>query len=155
LYKHGPQFITVKQPKTHSNKIEADEASYLYTEISQLPASGTGLHTAIDIYKDEVIAVFKGELITDRQAFLRAQKGKDKYFIALPNGSILDSMKVKCFAKYANDAVGYSNSGFKNNGRIELDESGNVCIVAKRKIKTGEEIFCGYGKRYWAKHSNN
>ena len=76
----------------------------------------------------------------------------DKYFINMINGSIMDSMHVDCFAKYANDAEGYMKSDFKNNAKIGLDEDNNVCIIAKRNIKSGVEIFCGYGKEYWKKH---
>ena len=134
------------------NQIDAPESDYLFVRVSQLPDSGNGLHTAINIYKDEIISIFKGEILTNNQARLRALKGNDKYFISLLNGSIMDSMHVKCFAKYANDATGFSHSKFKNNCKIGLDESNNVCIIATRKIKTGEEIFCSYGKKYWEKH---
>lgn len=134
------------------NTIDASESDYLYIGISQLPASGNGLHTAINIYTDEIIAAFTGEILTDVQASLRAEKGNDQYFINMPDGTIMDSMNLKCFAKYANDAEGFRQSSFKNNGRIALDEDQNVCIIATRNIKTGEEIFCGYGKQYWKKH---
>ena len=70
----------------------------------------------------------------------------------LINGSILDCKNTECFAKYANDANGYSKSAFKNNAKITLDENQNVCLIAIRKIKSGEEIFCDYGKKYWKKH---
>lgn len=133
--------------------IAAVESDYLYVAISQLPSSGNGLHTAIDIYKNEIISVFKGEVLTDKQLALRVKKGTDKYFISMLDGSIMDSMKTKCFAKYANDAKGFSSSLFKNNAKITIDELNNVCLTATRNIKTGEEIFCSYGKRYWAKHS--
>lgn len=132
--------------------IDVPESDYLYISASQLTASGNGLYTAINIYKDEVIAVFKGEVLTQRQAVNRAVKGNDRYFINLPNGTILDSRKVKCFAKYANDATGFAHSGFKNNAEISLDENSEVCIVAIRNVKAGEELFCSYGKRYWQKH---
>ncbi len=141
----------MKKPKTNNHKIEAEESNYLYTSISQLPNSGNGLLTAINIYKDEIIAVFKGEILTNLQAELRAKKGNNKYFINMIDGTIMDSMKVKCFAKYANDATGLSiqKSGLKNNSKIALDDDNNVCIIASRKIKSGEEIFCSYGKKYW------
>jgi SET domain-containing protein len=144
----------LKKTSHNDNKIDAAESDYLYVSPSQLPASGNGLHTAIHIYKDEIISIFKGEVLTNAQAKSRAEKGNDKYFITLLDGSILDSMKIKCFAKYANDANGFSigKSGIKNNGKIGLDESDNVCIIATRNIKTGEEIFCDYGKKYWKKH---
>jgi uncharacterized protein len=64
-------------------------------------------------------------------------------------------MKVKCFAKYANDADGFLRSNFKNNAKIGLDEFDKVCLIATRNIKTNEEIFCSYGKKYWKKHNRN
>lgn len=143
----------MKISKQNSNAIEALESDYLYVALSQLPNSGNGLFTAIPIYKDEVISLFKGEILTENQASLRAKKGNDKYFINMLNGSIMDSMKVKCYAKYANDAEGFSRSKFKNNAKISLDEDDNVCIIAIKNIKISEEVFCGYGKSYWKKHS--
>lgn len=135
------------------NIIDAPESVYLYISTSQLPNSGNGLHTAINIYKDELISVFKGEILTDNQANARAKKNNNKYFINMLDGRILDSMKTKCFAKYANDASGFSNSAFKNNAKIGLDESDNICLIATRNIKAGEEIFCSYGLKYWRKQS--
>nr|WP_240788931.1 hypothetical protein [Psychroserpens sp. NJDZ02] len=61
----------------------------------------------------------------------------------------MDSMHIDCFAKYANDAKGDSNSLFKNNAKITLDDDLNVCLKATKHIKFGAEIFCGYGKPYW------
>ena len=83
----------------NSNSIDALEADYLYISLSQIPNAGSGLFTAIDIYKDEVIAIFKGEILTRLQAIERAAEGMDRYFMNLHNGSILDSMHTECFAK--------------------------------------------------------
>jgi SET domain-containing protein len=141
--------------KHQSNSIEALESDYLYTALSQIPNAGNGLFTAIPIYKDEIISVFKGEILTDLQAKNRALKGCDKYFISLLDGRIMDSMNVTCFAKYANDAEGFLKSTFKNSAKIALDENNEVCIIATKNIKAGEEIFCGYGKKYWKKHALN
>jgi len=136
-----------------TNNIEAEESDYLYIESSQIKNAGKGLYTAIDIYKNEIISVFKGEIITNKEAEKRAQQNNDKYFINLLDGSIMDSMYTECYAKYANDAQGLSQSNYKNNAKITLDDDDNVCIKASNKIKLGEEIFCSYGKRYWKKHS--
>ena len=137
---------------TDSNAIQSPEKLYLYKAISQLENAGSGLYTAIHIYKDEVIATYRGEILTDAIAKKRAKKGNDQYFIAMLDGSIMDSIKSDCFAKYANDAMGLGTSVFKNNSRIALDENNNICIIANKMIKSGDEIFCGYGKRYWKKH---
>lgn len=144
--------MILKTIKYQPNSIEAPETDYLYVSPSQIPHSGNGLFTAIDIYKDEVISLFKGEVLTNLQAKLRANKGLDQYFISLPNGTMLDSMRVPCFAKYANDANGSTDTSFKNSAKIALDENNEVCIVATRHIKVNEEIFCSYGKAYWKRH---
>ena len=138
--------------KIDQNKILAPESDYLYITISQLPNSGNGLFTAIEIYKDEIISEFKGEVLSIKEVGHRVKNGVDNYFMNLINGSILDCKNTECFAKYANDANGYFKSTFKNNAKITLDENQNVCLIAIRKIKSGEEIFCDYGKKYWKKH---
>jgi SET domain-containing protein len=142
----------LKTPTINDNAIESPESDYLYIRQSQIPNSGKGLFTAINIYKEETISIFKGDIVTTAEAAKRIEKGQDQYFINLLDGSIMDSMHVDCFAKYANDAKGISNSVFKNNAKITLDEDDNVVIQATKTIKATEEIFCGYGKRYWKKH---
>ena len=134
------------------NQINAEESDYLYVKVSQLPNSGNGLFTAIDIYKDEIVSLFKGDVLNDEQAKAIAEDGNDKYFMNLLNGNILDCMHTNCFAKYANDALGFSKSMYRNNTKITFDENQNVCLIAIKKIKSGEEIFCDYGKSYWKKH---
>ena len=138
--------------KKMDNHINASEEDYLYIQQSQIPNSGKGLFTAIKIYKDEVITLFKGKILTDKEAETIAQSGNDQYFINLLDGTILDSNPVECFAKYANDASGFSSSQFKNNAKIALDDEENVCLIALKNIKPSEEIFCSYGKSYWKKH---
>lgn len=135
-----------------SNKIEAEEEDYLYVKSSQIINSGNGLFTAITIYKEEIISIFKGETLSDEEAKTRADLGKDAYFMNLLNGKILDCQNTGGFAKHANDASGFTKSNFKNNSKITLDQNENVCLVAIRKIKCGEEIFCDYGKNYWKKY---
>lgn len=137
----------------NDNNINAPESDYLYISTSQLPNAGNGLFTAIKIYKDEIISIFKGEIISDAQSKLRATNGDDKYFIIMLDGSIMDSMPMECFAKYANDAQGLSCLNFKNNSKITIDENNNVCIIATKNIKSGEEVFCSYGNKYWKKHA--
>ena len=139
-------------PETNPNTIHAQEEEYLYITTSQLSHSGNGLFTAIDIYKDEIISIFKGEILSDVEAETRAKNNTNHYFMNLLDGRILDCRNTNGFAKYANDASGFSKSEYKNNAKITLDDNENVCLMAIRKIKSGEEIFCDYGKRYWKTH---
>jgi uncharacterized protein len=137
---------------SNSNSISAPESDYLYTALSQLPNAGLGLYTTVKIYKEEVISIFKGEILTKKQINERVENDEDKYFIEMLNGKIMDSMHVDCYAKYANDVKGSPETSFKNNSMISVDESNNICIIATKSIPPNSEIFCSYGKAYWKKH---
>lgn len=136
-----------------SDRIDAKEKDYLYLAVSQIPNAGQGLFVSIPIYKDEIICLFKGEKLTAKEAARRAKKREDAYFINCLDGSIMDSMHTPCFAKYANDPAasgpGIANNSFKSNADISLDDEDNICLIATRHIKIGEEVFCNYGKKYW------
>jgi uncharacterized protein len=142
----------LKKPAFNASSIEAPESDYLYIQNSTIEGAGLGLFTAIDIHCDEVITFFKGKILTQKQITVRINKNVDQYFINLRDGSVMDSKETRCFAKYANDAEGKSPSTFRNNAFITLNEDDKVCLVALRKIKIGDEIFCGYGKKYWLKY---
>lgn len=134
------------------DRIDSDESDYLYIATSQIPNSGRGLFTAIDIEKDEVISKFIGETLTDEQVSNRTDSVDDDYFMNLPNGDILDCKRTECFAKYANDAEG-SDTGFSNNCIITMVDD-DVVLVATRDINSGEEIFAEYGDNYWDNNSH-
>jgi len=134
---------------TSPDKIEVPEEDYLYVQASKIPDAGMGLFTAVKIFRNEIISAFTGDILPDKEAELRAKNREDQYFINLLNGKIMDSKHTPCFAKYANDAEGLGNSGYKNNATITLDDDNRVCLVAVRNIKAGEEIFTGYGEKYW------
>lgn len=133
------------------DSIDAKEADYLFVKTSQLSNAGNGLFTSIDIYKDEVISLFKGEALSAKEAATRAKNKTDGYFINMLDGSILDSKNTTCFAKYANDSQGLTKTKYPYNAEITLSDEEEVCLVATKKIKSGEEIFCSYGKAYWKK----
>lgn len=134
--------------------LELKESDYLYTKVSQIPNSGMGLFTSIDINKNEIISKFSGEILSDEEAEKRFLSDDDQYFMSLPSGEMLDCKRTNCFAKYANDAEGIP-SKFKNNAFIGLDDNGEVVLIAKCNIKSGDEIFTGYGKEYWKRHLIN
>ncbi len=136
------------------DRIDTRESDYLYITNSQISGAGNGLFTAIQIWKNEIISLFKGKILSQKEANERAKIGRNQFFMNMPDGSIMDSMNVKCFAKYANDAEGQIKTGFSSNSVITLDDDNKVCLVAIRDIKAGEEIFCSYGKKYWQKFEN-
>ncbi|MCG9879543.1 MAG: SET domain-containing protein [Bacteroidia bacterium] len=135
-----------------SDELNSKEVDYLFVNESLLPNAGKGLFTCIDIYKDEIICYYKGEIIGSVEAKKRAKNNLDQYFINLPNGKILDSISSTCFARFANDARENKFGSARNNAKIMLDDKGKVCLIARKKIKANEEIYCSYGNKYWLKH---
>ena len=138
--------------------IDAPEADYLFLQDSSIPNAGLGLFTAIPIYKNEIIALFKGERLSREEANRRKALGEDDYFMNALDGSVFDCMHVSGFAKYANDPKalihGIKNeSKHKVNAEITINHDDEVCLVAKKNIKAGEEIFCEYGKSYWENYN--
>ncbi len=131
--------------------VSAPESDYLYIESSTIAGAGQGLFTAITLFKDEIIAVFLGEVINKSTFTQRSKQGADSYFMNLPDGNTLDCGQTDCFAKYANDVVGTKH---KINAFIGMDEYGNVCLIAAKKINPGSEIYCSYGKAYWDLHGS-
>lgn len=121
---------------SHSNlaNIDAPETDYLFIKQSQIQNAGNGLFTAINIFKDEIIAIYTGEILTNKEANLRAANGNNLYFMSMLNGKILDCMNSNCFAKYANDAGGFNSNKFKNNAKITINQKQQICLVAKQKI---------------------
>ena len=98
-----------------------------------------------------MITVFTGDVLNDSQAQEYSEKRNYRYFIMMPDRTTLDSMNSDCFAKYANDASVNSKINSKNNSKIAFNDKGQVDLIALRKIKSGEEILCRYGKVYWKK----
>ena len=67
--------IDTKEDKyIQTNTIEAEESDYLYIRSSQIQNAGRGLYTAINIYKNEIISLFKGKIISNLEAEKRAKE---------------------------------------------------------------------------------
>ena len=124
-----------KYNNLETDVIDAKESDYLFIKTSQIPFTESGLYTALAIYKNEIIAIFKGESITNIEAAKRAKQNQNHYFVCLPDGGMLDSMHVKCFAKYANDAEGFTKSKFKNKSQ----NSGGVSLNSKDGNDTSKD----------------
>ena len=69
--------------------ILAAEADYLYIQASQIANAGNGLFTAIPIFKNEIISIFKGEILTQKEAQSRIDNLQDGYFINMSINRLL------------------------------------------------------------------
>ena len=122
----------------------------LEVKTSNIPNSGDGLFTLTDIKKGELICEFTGVEISPKEA-AKLEGIRGHYLIQRDNGTILDVFNSDSPAIKCNDARG---SNFKNNASINEVENGEIWLIATRRIKAGEEIFCSYGDEYWENWNN-
>lgn len=125
---------------------------------SLIQEAGKGVFTKVDIEKEEIITEFTGEKISHTVALARFILKESHSLLYLNKTYSIDSLKDKeCIATYINDANGpVKLPGIKNNATI-IVARGRLFVIAKRKIKPGEELFVNYGINYWKafKHYKN
>ncbi len=124
--------------------------AHLVIKPSGIQDAGLGLFALRDFMKHEYIIEYIGLKWTQEQ--INAIYGDSKfdfapYAIKLgDDGYYVDAACFRSVAAMANDA----RSRSKNNAtfRLSLDAE-QVFVVAKKLIKSGEEIFVSYGAKYW------
>jgi SET domain-containing protein len=121
---------------------------WLKVKKSQIPNSGKGLFTTVDIKKGERIVEYKGRL--HKWKDIKHQDHTNGYLLYMTSQAVIDGRPARSFGRYANDAAGLSRvAGLKNNA--EYLYQGKRCFIeSKRTIKAGEEIFVAYGREYWS-----
>ena len=121
---------------------------FLFLKKSSLPGAGMGLFTKYDIPKNQLIVEYKGRRVLWKK--VKHLDGYNAYLFKLNRVYAIDAKPyIKSFARYANDARGFSKIlGLRNN--CEYVVKNNSCYISSiRKINKGEELFIPYGKAYW------
>lgn len=124
----------------------------LFIHDSIIAGAGKGLFTNAPINKGEIIVEYTGEKITWKECEKRnlALEDLNGYFFFVSKTNCIDAINtLDSLGRYANDANGFTQiTGIRNNAVFEIRKR-KPYLVAKRKIKAGEEIFVSYGKEYW------
>ena len=140
--RHG--IISIFSPHRFKTLLERQ----LEIKKSQLPGSGKGLFTKIDIQKGTRIVEYKGRL--HRWKDIKHEDGHNGYLLYINSNAVINAQgTLKLIGRYANDANGLVRiEGLRNNS--EYVTVGSRCfITATKNIKKGEEVFVRYGKEYW------
>lgn len=121
---------------------------FLVVKTSTLPNAGNGLFTKTFIAAGTRIVEYKGRITTWKEV---EDDHDNAYLFTVTEDHVIDARKaLKTFARYANDARGFTRiKGLTNNCYYVQDEENRVFIEAKRDIPAGGEIFVGYGNDYW------
>lgn len=125
----------------------------LHIKTSKIPNAGRGCFAKRAFKAGELIAYFKGDVITMRKAnkISNSADPRKYYFVDLENGNILDVYDSPSLIKYANDAEGLTKmKGLSNNSEIRVCSNRKMAyVVATKNIPVGSEIFLEYGEEYW------
>ncbi len=124
---------------------EEHTASELSFKVAQstVPHAGLGLFTLKKIKKGEVALLYEGEKLTVAQYNKRYDKeGHGEYGMTLGKKYVIDARKTSSgLGRFVCDFT-----GSKKKANVEyLDNEGVIEIVAKKKIKAGEELLVDYG----------
>lgn len=103
-------------------------------------SAGLGLFAGEDIPKDVCLIEYFGRTISPQEEYT----SKSKYLFGLNSRCTIDGTTRKNKARYINHSCRPNAEAVIKNNRI--------FIMARRKIKTGEEIAYDYGKEYWNEH---
>jgi uncharacterized protein len=128
----------------------------LEVKTSQIPNSGKGLYTKVDVKKGERIVEYLGEIITEKELEARAEKDEYGYAFFINKKNCIDAFHTpETLARYANDAKGLTRvKGLRNNCAYNIWKN-RGWIIAEKNIKAGEEIFVDYGSDYWKEIKHN
>lgn len=115
---------------------------------SQIPNSGKGLFTKVDIKKGTRIVEYKGRISTWKEADI--DEGRNAYLFRVKSYHTIDARPYpSALARYANDAKGFRKIKGKNNNCIYVVDGLKVYIEAVKDIPAGTEILVDYGQEYW------
>ncbi|MCF7815902.1 MAG: SET domain-containing protein [Candidatus Pacebacteria bacterium] len=101
--------------------------------------AGLGLFATTEFKKGDFIIEYTGERISDEEANRRG----GRYLFILNKKNVIDGKGRENKARYINHSC-------KPNAEAEFDEDDmKIRILARRLIKSGEEITYDYGKEFW------
>jgi hypothetical protein len=144
-------------PKTVNEKYV--EREMIEMKPSGIPGAGTGVFAKKDIPVNTDLGFYRGQHLTDEEFQTKfSDAGLGTYVLTLDEPSdsnkkfYVDGLKKGNWTSRINSPKGTANKVnivFYTDGRV----------VSKRNIKAGEELFVGYGPKYWNnrywKNNNN
>ena len=104
------------------------------------PGAGLGLYADQDLPKGVCIIEYFGRTLSLAEEYT----SRSKYLFEINSKKTIDGGTRANIARYINHSC-------RPNAEVEIIK-GRVFIMAKRKIKTGEEIADDYGREYWNEH---
>lgn len=99
--------------------------------------AGLGLYANEELDKGSFVIEYIGPILNDKEA----DKKGGKYFFEIKKGQYIDGSSRKNLARYINHSCA-------PNCEVNV-RNGHVYILAKKKIKTGEELNYDYEKEYF------
>lgn len=125
-------------PDGNNNNVEVKK--------SKIPRAGKGLYAKRDLKRGEFICWYMGYLIVNDM--IENGYYDSDYILKLPDKDlyICAEDEKSCFGRYINDGLSKHNSNCVFETYDDIYSAG---IIAKKKIKKGDELYITYGDDYW------
>lgn len=121
---------------------------HLVVKKSNIPGSGYGLFTTMDIPKGSTIIEYKGRVTTWKDVDHKA--GQNPFIFYVNRNFVIDAYNYKkSKARYVNDARGIRKVKGLTNNCVYERVGDRIFIKATKKIPAGSELLVSYGKDYW------
>lgn len=98
---------------------------------------GKGIFTNVPIEKSQRILIIEGEEINAAECIRRENEENNVYIFWKDDNTYIDASLT--------EKIKYINHSCESNCYIDEDESGNLILIAARKIEAGEELTIDYG----------
>ncbi len=134
--------MTTKTPekKTEKKKGKFEPGDFKLIVRRSAPGAGIGLFAGEDIPKGACIIEYVGRVISKEEE----TTSRSKYLFQVTKTKTIDG-------KPRINKAGYINHSCRPNCEVEIHKQ-RVFVLAKRAIKSGEELNYDYGKEYFDEH---
>ena len=117
-------------------------------QISSIPNAGFGVFASVDFEDNDIITEYIGKKITNEKVLELTYGNQFHYIAQLDSKTCIDGKRTVNNKTKLGSMINDIRIQTKTNCALFRIKS-KLYIIATKKIKTNEEFFLNYGKKYW------
>lgn len=118
-------------------------SSKFAVQSSLIPGVGLGVIAIQDVPPGTLVSYYKGRVLQKENMYSR-------YQVLVCKGYIIDAEdEMDCIARYINHLPKGGRSNCRFVMRHETGGKKTVKVITTRTIRSGEEVYLNYGRKYW------
>lgn len=132
-------------------KVKTLKDSDLFLKTSQIPKSGRGVFTKIDIFPGDTVGFYTGDILTDLDVLGKDADHPGKHIRNLYLFYVCKDYWIRGNSKHSSKItkINHAKRKFCNCQMIVSKVTKSVRLEATKFIPAGSELFWHYGAEYW------